>query len=191
MKKMILLLLVVLIVTPMVSYSYGFLNITNAQLSRLDASTFRLRVTYDWGGEWVPAQITDANWYGPQMPGLESFGVTGGGTQFNVVNDTIPGALYRSGASRATKSIGNLFGYDFNADDPLVSSFTFLYQGSIAWNESSQSPNGSDISTQFCFSRSFDGSFTLPANPSSVPEPASLLLLGLGLVGAIIVKRRK
>ena len=191
MKKLILVLLAVLVILPITSQAFGFLNITNAQLMKLDASTYRLRVTYDWGGTLLNAQVFPTLMLGPQIPKLSSFNITGGGSQFNFFNQSSTSLLSHVGTTWSSRSTGNQFGFDFSASNPLASSFTFLDQGQITWHQTSQVPYLPGISTFNTFSENFNGQFTLPADPSVVPEPASVLLLGLGLAGAVIVKRRK
>lgn len=192
MKKLLLLTLLVALILPITSQAFGFLNITSAQLTKLDATTFRLRVSYDWGGSILSAFISPTIMLGPPTPQLNSFGVTGGGTGFNFFNHTGTTSLVTTGhLNHSLLSTGNQFGFDFTSTDPLATSFTFLDQGKIDWYESTQYRNGTFLPPTYCFSESFNGNFTLPTDPTAVPEPASVLLLGLGLAGAVIVKRRK
>ncbi len=192
MKKLLLLTLLVALILPITSHAFGFLNITGAQLTHLSGATYRLRVNYDWGGDLLNAFISPSIMLGPPTPQLNSFNVTGGGTGFNFFNQAGKVSLISNRLLfHSLLSTGNQFGFDFTSTDPLATSFTFLDQGKIDWYESTQYRNGSFLPPTYCFSESFNGKFTLPTDPTAVPEPASALLLGLGLAGAVIVKRRK
>jgi hypothetical protein len=55
---------------------------------------------------------------------------------------------------------------------------------------------GGSIDDNLAYSGPVEGSFTItdPATPTpggNVPEPASLALLGLGMLGAAVARRRK
>jgi hypothetical protein len=191
MKKLILLLMAVLVITPMTSYGQlGFLNITPQQLTRLDATTFRLRVTYDWGGRILPALIGQNPVQGFPTPTLMSFDITGF-SGFNFFNQTSANTFVRNGTDVQLRSIGNQYGFDFSVNDPLASSFSFLTQGQIQWIYPTQTGTGSLLGSGIAATENYNGQFTLTTDPPSVPEPASVFLLGLGLLGVVIVKRRK
>jgi hypothetical protein len=192
MKKLIILLMVAMVLLSATSsYALGFLNITGTQLTRLDASTFRLRVSYDWGGSILPALLTTTTHQGFPTPTLTAFSITGANTGFNFFSQNA--GLVKSGSVLNMKltSTGNQFGFDFNVNNPLTSSFTFFNAAQIQWIYPTQTPTGSFLTPGVALTENYNGQFTINTDPISVPEPASALLLGLGLAGMVFIKRRK
>jgi hypothetical protein len=191
MKKLILIALVAVMIIPMSSYGFGFLNITGAQLERLDFDSYRLRVSYDWGGDLLALQKTPDYLLGPPTPTLQTFGVTGGGAGYNFFNQASRSEWVRQGVLLGVRNTGNQFGFDFDAADPLATSFDFLTHGELTWIGTTQQSNGAPLAPTTYFTENFDSQFSLTTTPSAVPEPATAALLGLGLLGVVIYRRRK
>ncbi|MFZ1685248.1 MAG: PEP-CTERM sorting domain-containing protein [Candidatus Zixiibacteriota bacterium] len=190
MKKLILIALVAVMIVPMTSYGFGFLNITGAQLERLDTDSYRLRVSYDWGGAMLPALLTPTNEFGPPTPTLQMFDIAGGGSAYNFFSLASKNSWTGKGDNASLKNTGNQFGFDFDAADPLATRFDFSSHGVIEWLGSNQI-GGSLLPATSYFSETFDSRFSMETTPSAVPEPATAALLGLGLLGVVLYRKRK
>jgi hypothetical protein len=180
-----------MLLLPCLSWSFGFLNISNVELSRLDASNYRLRVTYDWGGDILPWPTLSESpeIYGPANPSLTAFEVKGGGASYNYFASTAAQVYKLAGPSSHVTSTGNIYGFDFAASDPSLSNYSFSTYGEIHWFTSHQiDPNILDPVDQF--TESFSGSFDLSKDPVVVPEPTTLLLFGVGAIGTVLARRR-
>jgi hypothetical protein len=167
---------------------------------RLEGDTFSLQGRFSDGGTGICF---------PCLPGIYTFGMFWGG-DMGSGSGTVNGALYPSlwfaGTGFTVRGSATL-----PPDGPSRFSLTFPFSvvaGSTIWGYSdSQRTNqvftldvtGSGT-TEMTVGRPESGpqlyttqalSFTFGPSPAPTPEPASLLLLGTGLVGAIVRRARR
>jgi hypothetical protein len=190
MKRIVSLAIALVLLLPCLSWSFGFVNISDVEFSRLDASTFRLRVTYDWGGAILPwpTYYQSLDSYGPADPSLEMFDVTGVEGAMNLYSQNATPIYTLAGSDSRVLCTGNVYGFDFAVTDPSQTSFTFNSYGEIHWYTSYQYDETSQDPVDQ-FSESFASSF-VAIDPTSVPEPATFFLVGAGLLGTVAYRRK-
>ena len=190
MKKMMLMALTLVLLIPCASWSFGFLNISSVELARLDADSYRLRVTYDWGGDLLAASVPEPDLYGPGIPSLTFFSLTGPAASYNIVSELSTAVISGQGSGMHREAMNNVYGFDFDYTDPFASSFKFDYAGDIHWYATHQNSLGFQplIDERL---ETFGGSFNASVAPLLVPEPSTALLFGLGMLGFGLVRKRR
>ncbi len=194
MKRIIFIAVVLVVMSPMLSWSFGFVNVTGVSLTRLDADSYHLNVTYDWSGALIysPTFINGIDIFGPGVPILADFAVTGPYSSYNLVNQKATSRVVRSGSSYNVVSTNNALAFDFDVTDPGVTMFNFATAGNMHWwathQVSLQDSEPIDI-LQESYSGSFQAGVQL--DPPTVPEPATALLFVGGVAGLAAIARRK
>lgn len=138
---------------------------SSPELSVLSDFNPTINHTFDGAGVWNsrPGYSTAGDWYG----GLE------GMTNTAMTLDNLPG-----------------FGWDFEMSGPSPSLFTIDMAAIIAWSgelDRYDPLNGYYEKLLVSNSESYGKSYSIPV----IPEPASMTLIGLGLVGLGLLKRKK
>ena len=159
--------------------------IGSAQAPTMDLSSLDISSTIAPAGAFLQVSVTDDD-FGPMSPGLTGFKTgIGGTTQGNVTLDayfdtanqefqiTGPTVTQFAHIGPLFGDKGNAFsGSDLFAGTPSKSPFSITMVTTVI--------HGSEVKTS-----SFD------ANINPTPEPGTILLLGLGLLGLGIISRKK
>ncbi len=194
MRKLIL-ISVILLMLPTASWSLGYFNISSSSLQQLDLDSYRLRVNVDFGDiSWQNPEtyITNFHTFSLSLLGSSQYNTTFNGGLENIIG--IPGYWSAGDFGFSPGSFSSFeFGYDFDLTAPLTEPLTMTYDAHFMSNAISvYDPVTKDFLGYDFETTNFTGSFTVgEINPSAVPEPASMLLFGLGLVGAGIIRRKK
>ena len=193
MKKGLIVLMVVALPLPLAAFPLGWLTVSAPCVTQLDSDSYRLRFDVDWGGDNYVDPVYDVVDVPPVFSRLTCSVL--GTTQYNATANcgdlftgyNTPGDWYGGG----TVGLGAFclgsgeFGYDFDYMGPIGVPIIFSYSASIVWN-------GLAVTQEYdegwiCYDETFSGE-TLA---SAVPEPTTLTLFGLGLIGAAMIRRRK
>ncbi len=195
MKRIIIMAVVLVVVLPMLSWSFGFVNVTGVSLTRLDADSYHLNVTYDWSGALIYSAnyINGIDIFGPGVPVLADFAVTGPYSSYNLVNQQATSHVARAGAGYTVVSTNNALAFDFDVTDPGVTMFDFTTSSTMHWwathQISLQDSEPIDI-LQESYTSNFQAGIQL--DPPTVPEPATAVLFIGGVAGlAALARRRK
>ena len=161
-------------------------NITDAYIKQLDHDTYQIRVFVDFGG---------TNFVTPL--GTESvgdffhftFGPLLGTSQYNPTAFTgssfssyLPGdyrEYFVGGMPSSMDTYDGGFGYDFDVSEPFADPFVDISYAANFY--------GGTRSDEVPIIASFSGTFSAAV----VPEPGTLLLVGLGLTGLGLIRRKK
>jgi len=184
MRKIVFMLLCLVFFSASVGASPWF-NITDAYIQQLDHDSYRIQVFVDFGG---------TNFITPS--GTEStgdfyhftFGPLLGTSQYNpTIFDGSSFASYLPGdyTDRITGGVQHNsenfiggFGYDFDISEPFADPAIDL-----SYSASFYGGTWTDELPEFV---SYTGTFTAAV----IPEPGTLLLVGLGLTGAGLIRRK-
>jgi len=194
MKRIIFFAAVLVVMSPVLSWSFGFVNVTGVSLTRLDADSYHLNVTYDWSGALIYSAnyIDNVEIFGPGDPVLTEFTVTGPYSSYNLVNQGAATHLVRSGSGYKLISTNNTLGFDFDVPDPGVTMFDFTTSAAIHWYASHQI-GGQSFEPVDILQETYTGGFQagIQLDPPTVPEPATAVLFVGGVAGLAAIARRK
>lgn len=186
MRKTVIMLLSIVFLSASV-WATPWFNITDAYIQQLDQDSYRIRVFVDFGG------INFISPYdGSELMGQFyhfTFGPPMGTSQYNPTTFSLstfanydPGDYWAGDAMGVPFSMDNTtggFGYDFDHSGPLADPVALSYSASFfngVWTDR--------YDPEYV---TYTGSFTARV----LPEPTTLLLFGLGLTGAGLIRRKK
>lgn len=153
----------------------------------------------------VDTTITDIHWLGQYFSGSRTNGVDSFLIQFWSAGSAAPGSLlYSATVVNANETLvsGSTYSYDVDLANAFLVQANTTYWVSIqakmlfppqwGWSEGT---GGNGVATQDFFgtrsSLPFDLAFSLTGTPTTVPEPMSVLLVGLALTAVGVARRAK
>jgi len=195
-KKFILTLIAFLLILPSLSWGYGFFEITDSYIQKLDENSYRFRVLVNWEEDIMPAPTNPAlEWASPGMPYFWNFELSSlqipDNCSYNFFVNEYEGDLFPQTdpcwtaiSYRVPGSLGNEFGFDFDLTGPLHGALDFSYTADISCYTAVVYDDGAMAAWSMA-DNTYSGSFTVQV----APEPMTLLLFGFGLAGLGIIKK--
>jgi len=189
--KSTILLLAFLAIVSLPALGTPWFGVTDAYIQQLDEDSYRLRVSVGWD------DISYFNSeYGIELPmTFNAFEMSLLGTsQYNATINAQDGMVPVNDPGNWSASLAlfipmplvpSEFGYDFDVATPLSGSYTMDYSAFFAGGPIPIYDEAGSLIRYDYEDASFSGSFTAGV----VPEPATILLVGFGLVGAGVVRR--
>ena len=125
-KKTITTLIVVLFLLPSLTWSYGFFNITDSYIQRLDENSYRFRAWVSWDEDILPAPTNPSlEWASPGLPYFWNFEISASqlpdNCTYNFFVNEYDGDLFpqtdpcwTAVSYRLPGSLGSEFGFDFD-----------------------------------------------------------------------------
>ncbi len=191
MKKGLIVLMVMALPLPIAAFPLGWLTVSTPYLTQLDSDSYRLRFDVEWGGENYVDPVYDWVDVPPVFSRLTCsiFGTEQYNTTLNAVEGgscNLPGDWYGGGsATEGYFCLGSgEFGYDFDWAGPISDPLLFSYSAVIAWSGCAVTPEGDAPPVLY------DETFSGETFASAVPEPTTLVLFGMGILGATFARRR-